>query len=104
MGFEVQVYRRAMPEGTLGMDGEPCSGKYECHMNGRCFAAGMESIPEMIDEISETFRNRCESSDEMTISSPEPRDPKLRSLIWTARKQFAKLAPLFSYAPCFLWN
>jgi len=104
MGFEVQVYRRQMPEGTLGVDGELCLGKYECHMSGRCFAAGMESIPEVITEISETFRNRYESSDELVISSPEPLDPKLRSLVGTERKEFMKRAPMLSYAVGFLQN
>lgn len=98
MGFEIQVYRRKMPEGTLGIDCEPCLGKYEVHLNGRCFAAGMETIPEVISEISATFRGRVRDSDEVIISSFTPEDPSLRPLNGHERAEFVKRAPLLNYA------
>ena len=74
MGFVVQVYKRKMPEGTPGVDpAVQLLQKYELHRNGEVFAAGMETIQEVIDEISETCRNRYDS-DEVTISSLEPKD------------------------------
>jgi len=103
MGFEVQIYKRRMPEGTLDVDGEPRSRKYELHMNGKPFAAGMESIPEVIDEISETFNRKCDSN-EVTVSSQEPEDHKLITLTSYERTEFVKRAPLLSYAIGFLPN
>ena len=102
MGFEVQVYRRAMPEGMLGVDGELCLGKYECHMNGRAFAAGMESISEVVDEISGTFGRKCESDEVIISSPPRPQDTKLRTLLPYERREFMQRAPLLSYVPGFV--
>ena len=103
MGFEVQVYQRTMPEGMLGVDGETrFFKKYELHINGKAFAAGMESIPEVIDEISGTFGRKYESDEVIISSPPRPQDTKLRALWPYERREFMKRAPLLSYVPGFV--
>lgn len=105
MGFEVQVFKRAFPKGMLGVDGKTrFLKKYELHMNGKPFAAGMESIPETISEISGTFKYRHCESDEIVVSSPEPQDPNLAALTAYERMDFIRRATLLSFATGFLPN
>lgn len=104
MGFLVQVYRRTFPEGTLNVDCERSWGKYEVHLNGRPFAAGMESISEVVSEISATFRKKVRDSDEVMIDSVISEDPSLRALNGHERAEFVERAPLLNYAEGFLPN
>lgn len=108
MGIKIEVFKRTFLNGTFGtdLDGpvlKTLDFKYELHKDGKCFAAGMETIEEVIDEISGTFNRRCDG-DEVVVSSPESKDERLQALNLYERHEFALKAPLLSYEESFLPN
>ena len=107
----VRVFRKALSTYTIS-ERDPHQKlwrNYEWHIGDKIVAAGLETIGEIIDDISATFRGHdrdsddvIRDSDDVIVGSPKPTKPNLFSLTREERLDFVEQAPLLGYENDFL--